>query len=266
MEIVWTIIFILLGTVAGGLQAIGNRRWDAYIRAREDYEEDVDGKMTKKQKAEFQARKEAEAKLTWMPAKDVIKERPGRLIAYIILGAAGATALALIYGVNAATWTLLAFFTVMILIAMIDLDTMEIPFSLNVVILGLGLLSLLTFQGTEPFSDITIVNRIVGMLVIAGPMFLLDLIIPGAFGGGDIKMMFAAGFLLGWKMIVMGFFMGAIVGGVIGVIVLIRKKKGGKEHMPFGPSLCIGMALAVTFGTQLINWYIDVLKKMVSQD
>lgn len=265
MEIVWIIIFILLGTVAGGLQAIGNRRWDACIRAREDYDEDVDGKMTKKQKEEFQARKEAEAKLVWMPAKDVVKERPGRLVACILLGAVGAVSLALRYGVNAATWTFLAFFTVMILIAMIDLDTMEIPFSLNLVILALGLLSLLTFQGTEPFSEITIVNRLVGMFVIAGPMFIIDLIIPGAFGGGDVKMMLAAGFLLGWKMIVAGFFMGAVVGGAVGITVMIRKKKGGKEHIPFGPSLCVGMYLAVMFGTQLIDWYIEILKKARGQ-
>ena len=265
MEIVWIIIFILLGTVAGGLQAIGNRRWDAYIRAREDYDEDVDGKMTKKQKAEFQARKEAEAKLTWMPVRDIVKERPGRLMACILFGGAGAAILAIRYGVNAATWTFLAFFTVLILITMIDLDTMEIPFSLNLVILALGLLSLLTFQGTSPFSEITIVNRIVGMLVIAGPMLILDLIIPGAFGGGDIKMMFAAGFLLGWKMIVAGFFMGAIVGGVVGVTVMIRKKKGGKEHIPFGPSLCAGMVMAVTFGTQMSGWYVDILKKATAE-
>ncbi|MBR3538319.1 MAG: prepilin peptidase [Eubacterium sp.] len=265
MEIVLIILFILLGTVLGGLQAIGNRRWDAYIRAREDYDEDVDGKMTKKEKEAFEARKEAEAKLIRMPVKDILKERPGRFAACLFLGAAGSTALFLFYGVNAATWTLLAFFTVMILIAMIDLDTMEIPFSLNLVILGLGLLSLLTFQWTEPFSEITIVNRIVGMLVIAGPMLILDLIIPGAFGGGDIKMMFAAGFLLGWKIIVCGFFFGAVIGGVVGVTVMICRKKGRKEHIPFGPSLCAGMAIAVFAGTQMIDWYIEILKRAMGK-
>ena len=266
MQTFLTILFILLGTVAGALQAIGNRRWDAYIRAREDYDEDVDGKMTKKEKEAFQARKEAEAKLTWMPVKDILKERPGRFVACLILGAAGSVGLYAVHGVNAATWTLLVFFTVMILIAMIDLDTMEIPFSLNIFIFGLGLLSLLTFQGSEPFSEITFLNRIVGMLVISGPMFLIDLIIPGAFGGGDIKMMFAAGFLLGWKMIVSGFFIGAVIGGVVGVTVMIRRKKGGKEHIPFGPSLCAGMAIATLFGTQMINWYIDILKRSMGAE
>ena len=84
-------------------------------------------------------------------------------------------------------------------------------------------------------------------------------------GGGDVKLMIAAGFLLGWKMIVSGFFMGAIVGGAVGITVMLRKKKGGKEHIPFGPSLCVGMYLAVMFGTQLIDWYIEILKRSMGK-
>ena len=266
MQILWTIIFI--GTALGLslIITLVNRRWDAYIRAREDYDEDVDGKMTKKEKEAFQARKEAEAKLTRMPFGEVVKERPRRLIACMVLSVAAAVSLVVRYGANAATATLLAFFLILILIAMIDLDTMEIPFSLNLAILVLGGLSILTFQWTEPFSEITIVNRIVGMLVIAVPMILINLVVAGAFGGGDVKLMFAAGFLLGWKMIVSGFFMGAIVGAVVGVTVMVRKKKGGKEHIPFGPSLCAGMYLAVMFGTQMMDWYIEILKKAMGQE
>ncbi len=266
MQTVWIILFIFIGTVISVALAIVNRRWDAYIRAREDYDEDVDGKMTKKEKEAFLARKEAEAKLVHMPVKDVIKERPGRLAAFIILGGGASAGLAVRYGVNAASWTLMAFTLIILLEAMIDLDTMEIPFSLNLMILALGGLSILTFRGTEPFSDITIVNRIVGMLVIAGPMILINLIISGAFGGGDVKLMAAAGFLLGWKIIVSGFFMGAIVGGAVGITVMLRKKKGGKEHIPFGPSLCIGLYLAVMFGTQLIDWYTGILKRAMGKE
>ncbi len=265
METLWMIIFIGASLGMALLITLFNRRWDAFIRAREDYDEDVDGKMTRKEKEEFQARKEAEAKLTRMPFGDVVKERPRRLIACLVLSAVASVSLTLRYGANAATATLLVFLLILILIAMIDLDTMEIPFSLNLAILGLGGLSILTFQWTEPFSQITIVNRIVGMLVISVPMILINLLVSGAFGGGDVKLMFAAGFLLGWKMIVSGFFMGAIVGGAVGITVMVRKKKGGKEHIPFGPSLCVGLYLAIMFGTQMIDWYIEILKRAMGK-
>ncbi len=261
MQALWIVLFIGTGIGISVLVAFFNRRWDAFIRAREDYDEDVDGKMTKKEKAEFQARKEAEAKLTRMPFTDVVKERPRRFVACLFLGTLASASLVIRYGVNTATWTLLVFLLILILIAMIDLDTMEIPFSLNLTILALGGLSILTFQATEPFSQITIVNRIVGMLLISVPMILINLFISGAFGGGDVKLMFAAGFLLGWKIILTGFFLGAIVGGAVGVTVMVRKKKGGKEHIPFGPSLCIGLYLAIMFGTQMVDWYTEILKR-----
>lgn len=265
MQILWKILFILAGTILGGLQAIGNRRFDAYIRSREDYDEDVDGKMTKKEKLAAEEQKKEEAGRVWMPAKDVIRERPGRFLFCLLLGGAGASALVLQYGVNAATCTLLVFFTVMILISMIDLDTMEIPFSCNLFILGLAGLSFLTYRGTEPFSEITIVSRLIGMAAISVPMILLNLLISGAFGGGDVKLMIAAGFLLGWKITVTGFFIGVIIGGIVGVVVMARRKKGGKEHIPFGPSLCAGLAIAVIVGTQLIAWYSGVLEQAMSE-
>ncbi len=323
MEIVWTIIFILFGVAAGALIALLNRRWDAVIRSREDYDEDVDGKMTKKERQAFEARKEAEAKLTRMPFRDVVKERPGRFAVCLFLGVVAPVSLVLRYGVDASTCLLLAFLLILTLISFIDLDTQEIPFSLNVAVFGLGLISvviapdlstkdrllgvlflliigvidwvmidlidvpekhwtLLMFgQAVMAFLPGLLINilakpadfvsdRIIGMICISSLLILLNAIVWAmrglyAFGFGDIKLMIAAGALLGWKATVSGFFMGAIVGGVISVILLIRKKKGGKEHIPFGPSLCIGLYLAILFGVQLIDWYIEILKRSMGK-
>ena len=109
-------------------------------------------------------------------------------------------------------------------------------------------------------------ERIIGFFCISMFMLILTLVvqlatgISGAFGFGDMKLMAAAGFLLGWKGIVTAFIVGLFVGAFIGISLLIRKKKGGKEHMPFGPSLCVGLALAALFGGLLIDWYINIIK------
>ena len=55
-------------------------------------------------------------------------------------------------------------------------------------------------------------------------------------------------------------FIGLIVGAVIGIVLMTRKKKGGKEHMPFGPSLCIGLVAASLVGNQIIDWYVNIIK------
>ena len=91
-------------------------------------------------------------------------------------------------------------------------------------------------------------------------MLIVTLLVAGAFGGGDIKLMAAAGLLLGWKGTLIAFLIGLIVGAIIGIVLMSRKKKGGKEHMPFGPSLCIGLVMAVLVGNQLIDWYMNIIK------
>ena len=281
------VIFIIVASlIAAGVYAVinvVNRRWDAVIRAREDYDEDVDGKMTKAQKKAFEERKAEEAKLMRMPFGDVYKERPKRFVAVVIWGVA-LTAFTVWYFLNYGTHIstliddpqfvkgavpmihdgqigikvgiifLLVLFAIYTLEALIDLDTMEIPPELNIAIFVMALISIPLWQ------HVTIKERIIGMLCITVPMLLLEFIIPGAFGGGDRRMLYGSGLLLGWKMVVMGFFIGAIIQAVIAVFFVITKKKDWKSHLPFGPMLCLGIMISTMFGTQLLNWYIGILK------
>jgi leader peptidase (prepilin peptidase)/N-methyltransferase len=142
---------------------------------------------------------------------------------------------------------------ILLTISIIDADTMEIPDGLNIALALLGLLSLLAGP------DISLVSRAIGLLAVSLPMFLLAIIVPGAFGGGDIKLMAAAGILLGWQQLLVAFFIGLVVGGAYGICALISRKKGLKEHFAFGPALCLGVAVAMFFGSALINGYLGLL-------
>ena len=92
------------------------------------------------------------------------------------------------------------------------------------------------------------------------PFVLIVLVIPDGFGGGDIKLMFAAGFFLGWKATVIAFFIGLIIGGCQGVILLARRKKGKDDHFAFGPALSVGLMIATFVGSQMMNSYINMIK------
>lgn len=168
-----------------------------------------------------------------------------------LLGGVTALFLSLYYGINMQAFTVFLFYAVMTVITFIDWDTMEIPPVLNVCIFLIGVLSIWTIGG------ISIVDRIAGMLVISVPLCVLALL--GGFGGGDVKLMFAAGFLLGWKATVAGFFIGIIIGAVYAVYLLIKKLKGMKAEVAFGPFLCIGMAVAAVAGERLMDMYISYL-------
>ncbi|MGN0395751.1 MAG: prepilin peptidase, partial [Coprococcus sp.] len=171
-----------------------------------------------------------------------------------LFGGISAVGLTVYYGINLKALTIFLFFAVLTIITCIDMDTMEIPFVLNVIILILGVISIFTVGGA------TILERIIGMFCISLPLFLIVLVIPEGFGGGDIKLMFAAGLFLGWKATVIAFLIGLVLGGGYGVICLLKRKRGKKDHFAFGPFLSVGLAIAVFCGTQLMDMYLHFLK------
>lgn len=165
------------------------------------------------------------------------------------------------FGVSLEAVTVFLFFTLLTIITFVDADTMEIPFVLNVCILALGVISIFTRGGfVLTGNDLSLVSRLIGMLCISLPLFLIVLVIPDGFGGGDIKLMFAAGFFLGWKATVIAFFIGLIIGGCQGVILLVRRKKGKEEHFAFGPALSVGLMIATFAGSGLMDRYLNMIR------
>lgn len=140
--------------------------------------------------------------------------------------------------------------TILVTLTLIDADTQEIPDSLNIAIFICGIAAIWILP------DVTILSRVIGIFAISVPLLVMAIVISGAFGGGDIKMMAAAGFLLGWQNAILATFIGIIIGGVYGIILLARRKKGRKEHFAFGPALAIGVFTAMLFGEQIIDWYL----------
>lgn len=159
------------------------------------------------------------------------------------------------YGFSLEGFTVFLVYCVLTAIAVIDMDTQYIPPELNVILAVLGLLSILTLPGPS------LVERGIGIFCVSVPLFVITLIVPGAFGGGDIKMMAAVGILLGWKGTVMAFLIGLLLGGGYGVYVLLTKKMGRKEHFAFGPFLAVGIAISLyaDCGTRWMNLYVDYI-------
>ena len=139
------------------------------------------------------------------------------------------------------------------MIALIDWDTQLIYDRFHVMILLLGIGSIWLFP------EHGIVNRLIGALIISVPMLVLALIIPGAFGGGDIKLMAASGLLLGTAATVCAMFFGLLTGGAYGAWMLKSGKLDKKDHFAFGPFLALGLAVAALWGDRIVAWYLRFL-------
>ena len=157
------------------------------------------------------------------------------------------------------------FLAVLTVVTFIDMDTMEIPFILNIIIFVMGVVSLIlqfvsdAAPGSEflAMDGVTIVSRLIGMICISLPLYLIVLIIPEGFGGGDIKLMAYAGLLLGAKNILLAFVLACILGSVIHSIRMKVSKKNNLLAM--GPYLSAGIFIAALWGNRFWTWYLGMM-------
>lgn len=136
-------------------------------------------------------------------------------------------------------------------LSVIDWKTYEIPFAYNVFIFALGIIALI-FDLTHWYE------YVIGFFAISLPLLLLFYVSKGtAIGGGDVKLMAACGMLLGWKLVLLGFVLGCIIGSVVHIL---RMKLSGEKHvLAMGPYLSVGVCISALFGNAVITWYLSML-------
>jgi leader peptidase (prepilin peptidase) / N-methyltransferase len=79
-------------------------------------------------------------------------------------------------------------------------------------------------------------------------------------GFGDVKLAFLMGLLLGFPNILVALFFAFLVGAVIGLVLVLAKKKGLKSEVPFGPFLVLGVFIALFWGEKIITWYLNLIQ------
>jgi len=77
-------------------------------------------------------------------------------------------------------------------------------------------------------------------------------------GLGDVKLLAMIGGLLGWQAALFTLFVGSIAGSVIGIALLIARRRGLGMEIPFGPFLALGCFLYMLVGPTLIGMYLQL--------
>lgn len=193
------------------------------------------------------------------------RKRRRQPVRYVIIGLTGGIAALLCshYAGETVREGILTFLFlgVLIITAAVDQETMEIPDCLPAAVLILSAASLL-FK-PDGLLELSAASRVIGFFSVSIPMLLTALAIPGAFGGGDIKLMAACGMFLGWKRNLLALFLAVLGGGGWGAWLLIRKRASKKDVFAFGPFLCAGMAVSLFWGQRLIQWYLGIMRQTV---
>lgn len=125
-------------------------------------------------------------------------------------------------------------------ITITDIKRMEIDN--EPLILGLVFIVFYSICG---FDNLTIANRIYGFW-LGGLIFYL-LAIIGSMGGGDIKLMFVIGYFIGLRLTIISIYFSFVIGALIGIWYLIKKKKKLNSNIPFGPAISLGTIITILF-------------------
>lgn len=145
--------------------------------------------------------------------------------------------------------------TALIVAAFIDFKHKIIPDSMWITVLIGGIIVYIDEIITTGFTISGLINRIVGFVCVSAFLLLLGYLFKGGMGGGDVKLMAAAGFLLGWRNVIIALIAGAFIGVFYLIISNSLKKSDMKKAVPFGPHLALGIFFAMYFGTRLLSWY-----------
>ncbi len=139
-------------------------------------------------------------------------------------------------------------FAVLILLLATDLDQRLLPDELTLPFAGFALIYGLSGRNPLIGHDVpaAMLPALLGAVVIPGIFFVLS--IPfgaGAFGLGDVKLLFGVGLLAGFARTALGVIGGVLLSGIVIVVLLALRRIGLKSFIPYGPFLIIGAFWAV---------------------
>jgi len=140
--------------------------------------------------------------------------------------------------------------SVLIAVSFIDAEYKIIPDRFPIALAAAGVIMMLSDHGPD------LLSRVIGFFSVSVPFLLIGLISGGrAMGGGDVKLMAAAGLCLGWEMNVTALFIGAFIGSIVSVVQMAGGKIKRGSQVPFGPYLALGIAASALVGEVLLSYY-----------
>ena len=165
------------------------------------------------------------------------------------------------FGLRVALIAFLYFTAVAVALAFIDIDHHRLPNVLTLPSYGV-LAALFAVDAGVTGEWGTFVRALIGMAALWTFYFVLCLIYPAGMGFGDVKLAGLLGLVLGWVgygPLILGAFVGFLVGGVFGIALIASKKGGRKTAVPFGPFMLLGAFVGIFAGQPLADLYLGTL-------
>ena len=139
--------------------------------------------------------------------------------------------------------SLLVIITVSDIAYMLIPDKVLLPFAVVFLVLRLVV-------PLDPWWD-SLAGAVVGFSIL----LLIAVVSKGGMGGGDIKLFFLIGLVLGCMQTLLTLFLAAVIGSIVGIVILKKSGQGRKTPVPFGPSIALAAVITYFWGDNLVAWY-----------
>jgi prepilin signal peptidase PulO-like enzyme (type II secretory pathway) len=165
------------------------------------------------------------------------------------------------FGFDAAGWLLFVFWLVFLVgfvaLAVYDLKWMELPNKVVYPLTGLAVLQLLAKAVVTGNIVGAVVGASLGFLVIGGLFYGLFQLSGGKWiGGGDVKLAFMIGPLVGGGFeALMVIFFASVMGTLVSLPLMARKSLRVSSRIPFGPFLLAATIVVYLYSERIISWY-----------
>jgi leader peptidase (prepilin peptidase)/N-methyltransferase len=174
-----------------------------------------------------------------------VRRMDWRTIVVVAFGLIALAAVPIRFGSPAERILFGAFFAACVLMMATDLDQRLLPNELTLPLIPIGL-AIIVWGGDSLVSRQPAWLAIAVAVVLPAALYGLSRLLfgEGAFGEGDVKFLLGAGLLLGAIRLVLAVFVGALLGGLAIMALLVTRRITLKTYVPYGPFLIVGVIWA----------------------
>jgi len=148
---------------------------------------------------------------------------------------------------------LAVFFSLALLLSVYDIKYLIIPNSFLWLLLAWILVGHIFFL----HDTIEVGINVLSALSLGAFFLALWLVSSGRWiGGGDVKLAFLVGFLVGWPGTLVLFLLAFGSGALVAVVLLAFKKVTMHSQIPFGPYLAAASFVSLLWSEEIIKWYL----------
>jgi leader peptidase (prepilin peptidase)/N-methyltransferase len=122
------------------------------------------------------------------------------------------------------------------------------------------LLALVPEPGFSQLAAMRVANAAIGGAVGFAMFLLIALVSRGGMGWGDVKLAALIGLATGFPLVFVAIVMGAILGGIVAVALMIARRKKRRDPIPFGPFLALAAMVTLVWGSSISGWYLGLMQ------